>query len=192
MTRSILAKPVLVTALGVAVGCMLSGCYRMNASVIDSAAGLNGSFEIVKDSLPVNWLVYTPTTVPTGDYDLVVDTTEYHGGKQSLKFVVRQCSAEGGWRSPGFSRELDAVPGRSYTVGFWVKNDGAEFVAKVGGVKATTGTYETIVKSSDRATEWTYHERTYRVPAGFGKLRVEVNVLRPGTFWIDDVTISSD
>ena len=188
MTTSTFARSTLVTMFGMA----LCGCLPMHASVTDSSAGLNGGFEIVKDSLPVNWLVYTPATVPSGDYDIVIDTTEFHGGKQSLKFVVRSCSAEGGWRSPGFSRELDVEPGRSYTVGFWVKNDGAEFVAKVGGVSATSGEYATIVRSSDHVGEWTYHERIYRVRAGFGKLRIEVNVLRPGTFWIDDVTITED
>ena len=178
------------TALGAIATTLMSGCVKMHVSVPDETAGINGGFEVVKSGLPVNWLLYAPTTVPQGDYDLVIDTVQFRGGKQSLKFDVRQCSDDGGWHSPGFSREFKATPGTTYTVGFWVKNDGAEFVAKVGGVSQTYGRYETIVRSRDSIPTWKYYEHTYTVPQGFGKLRFEVNVLRPGTFWIDEVTIT--
>jgi hypothetical protein len=178
-----------VAALGTLALASLSGCRTMHASVRDDSAGLNGGFEVVKQGLPVNWLVYTPKTIPTGSYELVIDTTQYHGGRQSLKFVVLRCSDVGGWHSPGFSGEFDATPGATYAVGLWVKNEGAEFIAKVGGVSATEGRYQTIVQASERIDSWKYFEHEYVVPAGFDKLRLEVNVLRPGTFWIDDVTI---
>jgi hypothetical protein len=162
----------------------------MSESVRDESAGMNGGFEVVQSGLPVNWLVYTSRTIPTGRYDLIIDTTEYRTGKQSLKFVVRDCSPEGGWRSPGFSQEYDATPGRSYTVGVWVKNDGAEFLAKIGGVTATQSLYDTIVRSRETLGTWTHFEHAYTVPQGFKRIRFELNVLRPGTVWIDDVTIS--
>ena len=62
----------------------LLGCDQMSESVTDDSAGMNGGFEITEDDLPVNWVVYTPATIPTGDYDLVIDTVEYKEGKQSL------------------------------------------------------------------------------------------------------------
>jgi len=64
---------------------LLSGCTRMSEQIRDKTAGMNGSFEITKSGLPVNWLVYTPKTIPEGDYDLIIDTMEYKEGKQSLK-----------------------------------------------------------------------------------------------------------
>jgi hypothetical protein len=138
------------------------------------------------------YVVYTPRTIPTGDYRLVIDTTEFKGGKQSLKFAVRSCASDGGWRSPGLSKELDAAPGTTYRIGFWVKSDGAEFVARVGGVTAKKGQYETIVKTGDTVTTWRHYEHDYTMPAGFDRLRLEVNVVRPGSFWIDDVTVSAE
>lgn len=179
-----------VAALTVAAGSLLCGCNKMSESVLDESAGMNGGFEIVKSGLPVNWLVYTPKTLPTGDYDLIIDTAEYQAGKQSLKFLVRQCSPDGGRHSPGFSNEYHATPGTRYMVGFWVKNDGAEFLAKIGGVTATQGRYETIVRSSETIATWKHYEREYTMPQGFDRIRFELNVLRPGTFWVDEVTIS--
>lgn len=179
-----------VTALAVIAGGLLCGCNQMSESVLDESAGMNGGFEITRSGLPVNWVVYTPKVLPTGDYDLIIDTVEYRAGKQSLKFVVRQCSPDGGWHSPGFSSEYAATPGTIYTVGFWVKNDGAEFRAKIGGVTATQGRYDTIVRSTEAIGTWKHYEHDYTLPQGFDRVRFELNILRPGTFWIDEVTIS--
>jgi carbohydrate binding protein with CBM4/9 domain len=179
-----------VTALVAIAGGLVCGCNRTSESVLDESAGMNGGFEITRSGLPVNWVVYTPKTLPTGDYDLIIDTAEYKAGKQSLKFVVRQCSADGGWHSPGFSKEYAATPGTRHTVGFWVKNDGAEFLAKIGGVTDTEGRYETIVRSRETIVTWKHYEHDYTMPQGFNKIRFELNILRPGTFWIDEVTIS--
>ena len=178
------------TAIGVFAGSLLGGCNKTSESVLDEAAGMNGGFEIVRSGLPVNWNVYTPKTLPTGDYDLIIDTAEYQAGKRSLKFVVRKCSPEGGWHSPGLSREYDATPGTSYVVGFWAKNDGAVFLARIGGVTATDGRYDTIVRSSETLATWKHYEHQYTMPQGFKRIRFELNILRPGTFWIDEVTIS--
>ena len=60
-----------------------------------------------------------------------------------------------------------------------------------GGVSAFEGEYETIVEASDAIADWRYYERSYTLPAEFDRLRLEVNVLSPGTFWIDDITIEA-
>lgn len=173
----------------VVVMALLSGCRALSESVIDPSAGLNGGFEIVESGLPVNWLVYTPRTIPTGDYDLILDTLEYKGGKQSLMFRVRDCSAAGGSRSPGFSKEYEANGGSTYTLGFWVKNDGAEFRVRIGGVTAKEGHYETVVQTRENIGTWRYYEHQFVMPPEFDRLRLVVNVLSPGTFWIDEISI---
>jgi hypothetical protein len=71
-----------------------------------------------------------------------------------------------------------------------VKNDGSRFRAKVGGVSAFKGEYETIVEAGDFIPEWRYYEHLYAMPEEFDRLRLEVNVLSPGTFWVDGITIS--
>lgn len=168
---------------------LLSSCRALSESVIDPSAGLNGGFEIVDSGLPVNWLVYTPRTVPTGDFDLVVDTLQYKGGNQSLMFHVRECSSAGGHRSPGISREYEAEAGEIYTLGFWVQNDGAEFRVRIGGVTAEKGEFETVVQTKETISTWRYYEHQYAMPSGFDRLRLVVNVLSPGTFWIDEISI---
>ncbi len=168
---------------------LLGGCNRFSETIQDKTAGMNGSFEVTESGLPVNWLIYTPETIPTGDYDLIIDTTEYKDGGQSLKFLVRECSSTGGWHSPGLCQEYKAIPGETYRVSFWVKNDGSEFVIKIGGVSAHKGQYDTIVKSKETIDTWQQFEYTYTIPQKMNAIRFEMNILQPGTFWIDDIEI---
>ena len=169
----------------------LAGCSRLSETIEDKSAGINGSFEVVESGLPVNWLVYTPEVIPTGDYDLIIDTSDYKHGKQSLNFLVRECSDRGGRHSPGLCNQYEAVPGETYKISYWVKNHGCEFVMGIGGVTPFEGDYETMVKSKDTIEAWTYFEHQYRMPLGkkFRSIRFYLNILQPGSFWIDDVKI---
>jgi len=173
----------------------LMGCVMkpMSEKVKDSSVKWNGGFEYVRDGLPVNWLFYTEKTingkkhgsidVPATDFDLIIDTVDYREGRQSLKFVVRQCGSAGEWHSPGFCDEFEVDGDRKYMVTFWVKNNGSEFELKAGAVKAMGGAgYETIRLEKD-IKEWQKLEIPCTVPAGM-RLRINVNVLRPGTFQI--------
>lgn len=167
----------------------LGGCTTASEMIRDESAGSNGSFESVKNGLPVNWCFYTPRTVGTGDFDIVVDTTEFKDGKQSLKFVVRACSPLGGKFSPGLFREYTASPGETYRVSCWVKNTGSRFVVTIRGVSVSGGVEGTVVKSEERIDAWRLLEHRYTIPPKMIHLRFEVSVLAPGTFWIDDVRI---
>lgn len=169
---------------------LLFGCgSQMSETIQDDTAGMNGSFEIVKSGLPVNWLFFTPSTIPEGDYELIIDTSEHKDGKQSLKFLVRDCVPTGGWHSPGFKNEFDAKEGETYKVTFWVKNDGCEFVVQVGGVSAFEGENHTVVKSDEMIVEWRQFEYVYTIPENMERLHFGMNILKPGTFWIDDIRI---
>ncbi len=176
-----------ILASGLLGGCM-GGC-NFSKQIRDETAGMNGSFEVTKSGLPVNWYIYTPETIPTGDYDLIIDTTEYKDGKQSLKFLVRECSPIGGRFSPGLFQEYKASPGEAYRVSFWVKNDGAEFVITIGSVSAMEGEEDTIVRSKETIDTWQQFEHIYTIPQKMNALRFEMNILQPGTFWIDDIKI---
>jgi len=167
----------------------LFSCTRMSKQIRDKTAGTNGSFEITKSGLPVNWLFYTPETVPKGDFDIIIDTTEYKDGKQSLKFLVRECSPVGGWWSPGFCNEYKALPGEIFRISFWIKNNGTDYQIRIGGVSVTTGKYDTIVRSKEPSETWQYYEYYYTIPENMKAIRFEMNILQPGTFWIDDIKI---
>ena len=168
---------------------ILSGCVKFSEYIIDKSAGMNGSFEYTKSGLPVNGLLYTSKTVETGDFDIIFDTTEFKDGNQSLKFLVRKCSAVGGWKSPGFCNEDDADPGETYKVSFWVKNKGCEFFVRVGGVSAFKGEYETVVRSNETIDDWRQFIYDYTIPQKMNRIRFEMNIFHPGSFWIDDVRI---
>jgi uncharacterized protein (TIGR03067 family) len=161
--------------------------------------GFNGSFEVTKSGLPVTWFFYTPRTVPSGDFDIVMDTTDFKEGEQSLKFVVRKCESTGGRLSPGFFNEFhienhnppgpfETKPGETYKISFWAKNAGSEFVFKARGVSALKGDPGAVIRSKETINEWRRFECTYTIPPNMW-LRLELNVVQPGTFWIDDIQI---
>ena len=175
-----------VIAVVAPISCVLVAKSKI---VTDKTAGLNGSFEITKSGLPVNWIFYTSKTVSSGDFDIVIDQNDFKDGKQSLKFVVRKCSDKGGRLSPGFSQEIDAVPGETYSISFWAKNSGCEFIARVGGVNAFHGDCRTMVKSRESIESWRQFSTKVMIPKEMKALRWELNILRQGTFWIDDLKI---
>ena len=171
---------------------LMGGCNQMSEKVVDKKAGLNGSFEVSKDGLPVNWLMYTPNTIPDADFKILLDKEIFKEGKQSLKFDVKRCSSLGGLRSPGFTNEFFEVgkyrgEGR-YKLNLWVKNAGTEFVITAGGVSAMKGNMMTLIKENEQIDDWKLLEYEIDVPKDRW-LRMELNILQPGTFWIDDIRI---
>jgi len=171
---------------------VLAGCFgKMSETVQDDSAGMNGSFEVIQSGYPVNWLIYAPTTIPSGSYKLVVDSTDTVDGRYALRFEVESCSPSGGWHSPGFSQEYPALPGETYRVRFWVKNEGSAFRARVGGVSAFEGAFETMVDSQRSIPDWELIEHEFTMPDSYERLRIEVNVLEPGSFWIDGIEITA-
>lgn len=161
----------------------------MSVLIEDKSKGFNGSFEHSQSQLPVNWQIYNSETVPSGDFDIILDNSTFKDGRQSLKFIVRECSNTGGWHSPGIAKEISGKPGDVYSVSFWTKNQGSEFIAQVAGVSAFKGYHQTIVKSAEENSDWKYYEYSYVIPENMKAIRFEMNVLQEGTLWIDDVKI---
>jgi len=193
MKTPILKTRILLIGMIPVIIILINSCdyilHPMSEMIEDETAGMNGSFEVARSGLPVNWLLYTPKTVPAGDFNIVIDTTEFKDGKQSLKFNVRECVATGGWYSPGFCNQFPAKVGQSYKISFWVKNIGSGFFAQIGGVGSSTGKYETIIKSDETIEPWRLVEYTYTIPEKMTSIRFELNIIKPGIFWIDDLKI---
>lgn len=178
-----------LAVLGILV---LGSCMKMSEKESDAAAGVNGGFEVVKNGLPVNWLMYTPNTVPEGDFKIVIDQKEFKEGKQSLRFDVVACSSAGGRFSPGFTNEFfDSGEFRgegTYKLSFWMKNKGSKFKVSAGGVSPKQGEMKVLIESDTDVKDWTYLE--YEISLAKERhLRLELNILQPGTFWIDDIQI---
>lgn len=170
---------------------LLSSCSKntMSTLIEDKSLGLNGSFEHSKDGLPYNWQLYTDQTVPSGDFDILLDTSDSKEGNQSLLFKVRDCDSTGGWRSPGIAKQLEAKPGETYKISFWIKNQGSTYKATISGIAATSGESEVIVQTAESTSDWKLYTYTYIIPKKMNALRFEFNVLQAGTLWVDDVTI---
>ncbi len=170
------------------IAVVLSACIRMSIIEKDKRAELNGSFEITRAGLPVNWYIYAPASYKKG-YDLIFDTIDAKEGKQSLKFLVSQVeSPHAGWRNPGFFGGFNATIGNQYNVSFWIKNSGCDFKVKVAS-EGNGMHSEKIIRTSDTIHVWKYFEYKYTVPETFPNVRFEVNIFSPGSFWIDDVRI---
>lgn len=171
---------------------ILSGCNQVSEKETDITAGLNGGFEISKNGLPVNWLMYTNKTVPKADFTIELDQGVFMEGKQSLKFDVKKCSSTGGWYSPGFTNEFsESGPFEGdgfYKLSFWIKNHGTTFNISAGGVASMVGDMKILIESDQQIEEWKYLEYEISVPKDW-HLRMQLNILQPGIFWIDDVKV---
>jgi hypothetical protein len=171
-----------------------SSCQKFTQLEEDSSAGINGSFEIWKNDLPVNWLMYTPSTVPDANFEIVMDNHQSKEGNYSLRFDVTSCSSIGGWRSPGFTSEFFSVNRfkgeQSYKISFWVKNEGAEFKISAGPVSTKEGNMQVLISSNQNIPDWKYYEYIVNIVSEQW-LRMELNILSQGSFWIDDININT-
>lgn len=171
---------------------IITACQEMSEKETDKSAGLNGGFEISKNDLPVNWLIYSPNTVPNADFKIGLDKTIFKEGKQSLRFDVINCSSTGGWQSPGFTNEFSdsgKFEGEgTYKLSFWIRNDRSKYRINAGGVAPMEGDMKKLVESDQQIEDWKYQEYEISVPKD-QHLRMELNILQPGTFWIDDIKI---
>jgi len=166
-----------------------AGCSPSSKQVEDPSVGMNGGFEHTRSGLPINWIVYTPDAVREGSCEVLLDDEDFKEGGQSLHFLVRDCSAEGGWHSPGITQEFPVTPGATYAIRFWIKSEGCAWTVSIGGVAAKTGEYERLESSEFPAVAWREVEREYTVPPDFQRLRLELSITSPGNLWIDDVRL---
>ncbi|NMM50671.1 hypothetical protein [Marinigracilibium pacificum] len=164
------------------------GCTQMSESYTDKNAGINGGFEVSKNGIPANWLLYTPKTVPEGNFKIILDSKYKKEGNQSLKFDIKSCAGIEGWRSPGLTKEYNNMTEGQYKLSFWVMNKGTEFSVKAGGVSDKSGSMKNLIKSDEQINNWEFYECNVSVPKGEW-LRIEINLLKPGEFWIDDLKI---
>jgi hypothetical protein len=154
---------------------------------------MNGGFEIVKQNLPVNWFFYSPETVPSGDFEIIIDTTEFKEGKQSLKFLIRACDSLGGWHSPGFIQGFNAIGGETYRVSFWLMNKGSSLKVSTTSseyLKPRLGENDTAIVINLDIPDWRYYEYYFKIPPKVKTISFEVNIYKPGSVWFDDIQIT--
>lgn len=158
----------------------------MSQSVMDSSVGFNGSFEVVVDEKPVNWMLYTPETVADGKFKVYLDDQNVAEGSHSLVFEVEECSDKGGRFSPGLAKEIMVEPNSIYSFSFWLNNQGSAIHVNAGGVSETEGNVRSLLRINEETSDW--RQYNFQVNSdGFEKLRMEFSVVAPGKLWIDNV-----
>lgn len=172
---------------------MTLSCNPYSTQIEGDNNYINGSFEIVKNNLPVNWHFYSQGKVPNSDFEFFSDDKEYKDGNKSLKFIVRKCESIGGWHSPGFFQDFIAVRNETYKVSFWVINNGCEFkIALQSSEKGKGGPYETVLQTKDTFREWKYFEFYFKTSPAIDMIRFEASILSPGIIWFDDIKIEGE
>ncbi len=159
----------------------------------DDTAGFNGSFEVVGSRYPVNWYFYK-RALDDGDAVVAVDTAEPIDGAQSLKMVVYRADPDDGKRDAGLFQVRDAQAGQTFRVSFWVKNQGCRFRVRIDSDtpesrQPRNPIRETIDAETTGDGVWSQFVYTYTVPQHYSNVRFELNVVAPGTLWLDDVRI---
>ena len=174
------------------LGLLLLGSCKMSEYIKEPSVGFNGSFEVEKNGYPVNWITYTPKTAKVGNFRIYFDQKDVKEGKQSLRFDVKKCSDKGGRFSPGVAQEIPVTEGEEYRLTYWIKNNDAIFKIEAKAVNAMYQQHCYSFSSGEYLSEWTKKVAICHVNKGMNKLRFEVTILKPGTFWIDDVKLEKN
>jgi hypothetical protein len=182
----------------------ISGCVIPGTGVQDKTLGYNGSFEIERAGLPVNW-TSSRYPIKNGDAEFSIDTADAISGDQSLKIVVHRFSNSSRWK-PFLFQVREAEQGKTYAVKFWLKCQGCRVLFEIGNEgkyypfggqseaeKQDYAAHPRIRQLLDEAeignNEWRQFQYRYTVPETDGSIRFELKFMRTGTLWIDDVRI---
>lgn len=176
--------------LGLSSLVFASCLVTMSETETDTAAGLNGGFETVKNGKPVNWMLNTNATTGEGDFTWSLDTNDVKEGNQSLFCEVKACSDKGGRFSPGIAQEIPAKEGDEFTVSFWMKVEEGRFMVNLFPVSATEQSKGVVLTQHDvTSTEWVHYTYTLKIPSNRNALRMEFTLLSKGRYHLDGVQI---
>ena len=107
----------------------------------------------------------------------------FAGCKQfSEKVVDQSAGLNGGFEAGRFKGE-----GR-YKLSFWIRNNGTKYSISAGGVSEKKGDMKTLLQGNEQIGDWQLFEYVIDIPKDTW-LRMELNILQPGIFWIDDIKI---
>lgn len=167
---------------------LVSCSNRFSEYYASESNSMNGGFEESREGYPTNWYLYTNKAAAKGNFSLSLNTTDKVEGKQSLQFNIKSCSAAGGHLSPGFAKEFDARPGKSYLVRFYTKTlPNSKWVFNLSAVSAKKELTSKSISSHSGSGTWVKHEIRLTQAPEATKLRMEWNALSKGVFLIDGI-----
>ncbi|MEO5859746.1 MAG: tetratricopeptide repeat protein [Pyrinomonadaceae bacterium] len=133
-----------------------------------------------------------------GKIDASTDTSTTHGGRRSLKFVIR------GYAKPGFNTLAQAIavsPGTRYRLSFWLRTENLRG-GSLPTIEVRDAKGDSMLASSPAfgfgTTEWQQIGFEFRQPSDSDGIYL-VSSREPcpedcpllGTFWLDDFSLSS-
>ena len=149
----------------------------------------NLGFENWVNGLPSGWIWYSPNTLKKAKFTIDKETKDVYEGESAVKFTVERCSDQGGAFSPGFTHEFLDAPfsgPATYMVQFAIKHEGP-IRFEVGSVSHKNGEMKTIYQGNG-SKDWKVLQANIDIK-NEEWLRVQCNMLGPGTFIIDDIQI---
>jgi len=179
-----------VVVLLIATVAVPRGCAPMSIREESKSAGFNGSFEIERSGLPVNWSIHYPP-LKNKDVEVSLDPAHAADGNQSMKLTVHRVAGDG-WRSPGLFQVVPASALHTYKLTFWLKGQAGEasVFVRSENPKVSPPPVKRRIRSEELdPNTWRQFECLYTVPDGYQNIRFELDIVRPGVIWIDDVRI---
>jgi hypothetical protein len=191
---SSLSNPALVTNHSLALsGLVPNTIYHYQVSSIDqatqSASSADATFttNAVSTNLLANpgfesggtgWGVNARATIDTV-------AANAHSGSNSLKLVAT-AAWQGTWQS------VTVSPGRTYTISGWARSTNTgTFVTLVGKTASGADSGPHLDLTYPASGTWTEQSRSYTPPAGTVSMRINLFSANAGTFWFDDIRLTS-
>jgi hypothetical protein len=182
-------KIISLCAMSMVSICLFSCLSKMSETVSEPNSGINGSFELVQNEIPVNWLIYTAKTSGEGNYKIYADTDNPVSGKYCLSMDIKNCSDKGGRFSPGIASEIPVKEGEHYKISLQLNNHGVNCKIKISGVNATQGNDGPLIENRENTQGWSRITTEYQIPKKMNRLRIEISALSEGKVSVDDVKI---
>ena len=108
-----------------------------------------------------------------------------HSGSNSLKLVAT-AAWQGTWQS------VTVSPGRTYTISGWARSTNiGTYVTLVGKTASGADSGPHLDLTYPASGTWTEQSRSYTPPAGTVSVRINLFNRNAGTFWFDDIRLTS-
>ncbi|NOZ46233.1 MAG: hypothetical protein GXO79_05565 [Chlorobi bacterium] len=157
---------------------------------MDDSKGFNGSFEIINNGYPVNWLIFKPA-IQKGNVNFIIDTIDAKQGKNCILLDAKKVSGSSkAWKKPGMENQFKIKPGVKYKLSLWLKNENSSFY--VSWITATKDKKRHLRSKKFIETEisfstWYYFKEIIEPAENEELLLLDIVMDKPGKLWIDDV-----
>jgi hypothetical protein len=155
---------------------------------VDETAGINGSFEVHTDGVPVNWVLLNAKARQSGEVDYIITTVKYAtDGKLSLQ-IKSPAELKRAEQKPSLAQVIAVNPNSTYAIRFKVKGNGLVLSAKVGGLNDAVDGLMSL-ETTPKSDLFLSYELLVKTGPEQNKLRLEFSALTTGTAFLDALVV---